>query len=139
MNPACCAGMRPAFPARWVRGGVRRNKIEGDGTTPLGMFPLHRVLYHPDRLAPPRTALSLTPLSPRDSWCSDATHPLYNHQVRQPVQASNELLWRTDSLYDGIVVLGHNDNPVVLGAGSGVFLHISGEDLKPTNGGVALG
>lgn len=126
------------FPCALGQGGVRREKIEGDGATPLGMFPLRRVLYRPDRLAPPRTALPLAPLSPRDGWCNDAEHPLYNHQIRQPVQASCELLWRTDSLYDVIVVLGQNDNPVVPGAGSAVFLHISGEDLKPTNGGVAL-
>ena len=115
------------FPCALGQGGVHREKIEGDGATPLGMFALCRVLYRPDRLAPPRTALPLAPLSPRDGWCNDATHPLYNHQVRQPVQASCELLWRTDSLYDVIVVLGHNDNPVVPGAGSAVFLHISGE------------
>ena len=63
---------------------------------------------------------------------------IYNHRVRQPVHASCELLWRTDSLYDVIVVLGHNDNPVVPGAGSAVFQHISGKDFIPTNGGVAL-
>ena len=54
------------------------------------------------------------------------------------MHASCQLLWRTDSLYDVIVVLGHNDNPVVPGAGSAVFLHISGEDFTPTNCGVAL-
>ena len=126
------------FPCALGRDGIRRDKIEGDGATPLGEFPLRRVLYRPDRLAPPSTALPLSPLSPRDGWCNDAEHPLYNHQVRQPVHASCELLWRTDSLYDVIVVLGHNDNPVVPGAGSAMFLHISGEDFTPTNGGVAL-
>ena len=126
------------FPCALGQGGVRRDKIEGDGATPLGMFPLRRVLYRPDRMAPPRTALPLAPLSARDGWCNDATHPLYNHQVRQPVQASCELLWRTNSLYDVIVVLGHNDNPVVPGAGSAVSLHILDEDFKPTNGGVTL-
>ena len=117
------------FSCALGRDGIRRDKIEGDDATPLGEFPLRRVLYRPDRLAP---------LSPRDGWCNDAEHPLYNHRVRQPVHASCELLWRTDSLYDVIVVLGHNDNPVVPGAGSAVFLHISGEDFTPTNGGVAL-
>ena len=28
------------FPCVLVQGGVRRNKTEGDGATPLGMFPL---------------------------------------------------------------------------------------------------
>ena len=54
------------------------------------------------------------------------------------MQASCELLWRTDSLYDVIVVLGHNDSPVVAGAGSAMFLHIVATDFKPTNGSVAL-
>ena len=35
--------------------GVTDNKEEGDGATPVGTFPLRRVLYRPDRLAPPRT------------------------------------------------------------------------------------
>ena len=33
------------FPCALGQGGVRRDKIEGDGATPLGMFPLRRVLY----------------------------------------------------------------------------------------------
>ena len=119
------SGMLPwneaRFPCALGQGGVRRDNIEGDGATPLGMFPLRRVLYRPDQLARLRTALPLAPLSPRDGWCNDATHLRYNHQVRQPVQASCEQLWRTNSLYDVIVVLGHNDNPVVPGAGSAVF------------------
>ena len=127
-----------AFPCALGKAGLRGDKTEGDGATPLGEFPLRRVLYRPDRLPPPRTALPVAPLSPRDGWCNDAAHPLYNQQVRQPVQASCELLWRTDSLYDVIVVLGHNDSPVVAGSGSAVFLHIAAPDFKPTNGGVGL-
>ena len=121
--------MDACFPCALGWDGIRRDKIEGDDATPFGAFPLRRVLYRPDRLAP---------LSPRDGWCNDANYPLYNHQVRQPVQASCKLLWRTDSLYDVIVVLGHNDNPVVPGAGSALFLHLSDEDLEPAHGGVAL-
>jgi L,D-peptidoglycan transpeptidase YkuD (ErfK/YbiS/YcfS/YnhG family) len=126
------------FPRAFGKNGISPNKIEGDGATPIGEFALRRVLYRPDRLAPPRTALPTAPLSPRDGWCNDPTHMLYNQQVRQPVQASCELLWRTDSLYDVIVVLGHNDSPVMAGMGSAVFLHVAGEDLKPTKGSVAL-
>lgn len=126
------------FPCAFGKNGIGQNKIEGDGATPLGDFPLRRVLYRPDRMAPPRTALPIAPLSPRDGWCNDPSHVLYNQQVRQPVQASCELLWRTDSIYDVIVVLGHNDSPVVAGGGSAVFLHVAGEDLQSTKGSVAL-
>jgi len=37
--------MSAHFPCVLVRGGVRRDKTEGDGATPLGMFPLPRVRY----------------------------------------------------------------------------------------------
>jgi L,D-peptidoglycan transpeptidase YkuD (ErfK/YbiS/YcfS/YnhG family) len=92
------------------------------------------VLYRSDRLAPPHTALPVAPLTPRDSWCTDPSHALYNQQVRQPIQASCVLLWRTDLIFDVIVILGHNDNPVLPGIGSAIFKHVAAEDLKPPKG-----
>ena len=119
-------------------GGVRPDKREGDGATPAGRFPLRRVLYRPDRLAPPRTALPIAPLDPQDGWCDDPAHPLYNRPLRLPHEARHEALWRADRVYDLIVVLGHNDAPVVPGAGSAVFLHVARPDYAPTAGCVAL-
>ena len=120
------------------RGGVRSNKREGDGATPAGRFPLRRVLYRPDRMAPPRTALPIAPLSPRDGWCDDPDHSLYNQALRLPHDARHEELWRADRVYDLIVILGHNDAPVVPGAGSAVFLHVARPDYAPTAGCVAV-
>ena len=120
------------------RGGVRSNKREGDGATPAGRFPLRRVLYRPDRLAPPRSALPVMPLSPEDGWCDDPSHPLYNRPLRLPHEARHEALWRADRVYDLIVILGHNDDPVVSGAGSAVFLHVAQPDYAPTAGCVAV-
>ena len=119
-------------------GGVRSNKREGDGATPAGRFPLRRVLYRADRMAPPRTALPIAPLSPQDGWCDDPGHPLYNQPLRLPHHASHEELWRGDHVYDLIVILGHNDAPVVPGLGSAVFLHVAQPDCAPTAGCVAL-
>ena len=119
-------------------GGVRANKREGDGATPAGRFPLRRVLYRPDRLAPPRTALPIAPIGPQDGWCDDPGHPLYNRPLRLPHEARHENLWRADRVYDLIVVLGHNDAPVVPGAGSAVFLHVARPDYTPTAGCVAV-
>ena len=42
------------------------------------------------------------------------------------------------SVADVIVVLGHNDAPVVPGAGSAIFLHLARDDFSPTQGCVAL-
>jgi len=119
-------------------GGVRSNKREGDGATPAGRFPLRRVHYRPDRMAPPRTALPIAPLSPRDGWCDDPGHPLYNRPLRLPHDARHEELWRLDRVYDLIVILGHNDAPVVPGLGSAVFLHVAQPDYTPTAGCVAV-
>ncbi|MDP9195845.1 MAG: L,D-transpeptidase family protein [Pseudomonadota bacterium] len=121
------------------RSGVRMDKREGDGATPVGLFPLRRVLYRPDRLPPPVTqGLPVQALKPEDSWCDDPAHPLYNQPVRLPFSASHESLWREDHVYDVIVVLGHNDDPIVPGAGSAIFMHLVRPDRTPTAGCVAL-
>lgn len=120
------------------RSGVRADKVEGDGATPAGCFALRRVLYRPDRLAPPRTALPVAALNPHDGWCDDPADPLYNQQVRQPYAASFEMLWRTDEVYDVIVVLGHNDSPAIPGKGSAIFMHVATRDYSATAGCIAL-
>lgn len=118
--------------------GVRVDKCEGDGATPAGAFPLRRVLYRADRLAPPPTRLALAALAENDAWCDDPKDPRYNQQLRLPYPASHEHLWRGDHLYDVIVVLGYNDAPVVPGRGSAIFLHVARPDFGPTAGCVAI-
>jgi L,D-peptidoglycan transpeptidase YkuD (ErfK/YbiS/YcfS/YnhG family) len=113
-------------------------KREGDGASPAGAWPLRRVLYRPDRRGPPATALPTAPLAPDDGWCDAPADPAYNRPVKLPYGASAERLWRDDHVYDLIVVLGHNDDPVVAGAGSAIFLHLARPGFPPTEGCVAL-
>lgn len=120
------------------RGGVRADKREGDGATPSGSFPFRRVLWRPDRLAKPATRLPAAALSPADGWCDWPEDPAYNHQVALPHPARHERLWRKDGLYDVIVIIGHNDSPVMPHAGSAVFVHVAREDGGPTDGCVGL-
>lgn len=120
------------------RGGVRADKREGDGATPAGTCALRRVLWRPDRVAEPETALPALPIAPDDGWCDEPDDPAYNRPVRRPYPASHEELWRDDHVYDVIVVLGHNDDPVVPGMGSAVFMHVARPDWEPTAGCVAL-
>ena len=120
------------------RGGVRADKREGDGATPVGQFPLRRVLYRPDRLSAPTTRLPVAPLAPDDGWCDDPADPQYNRPVRLPYAGRHEELWRADAIYDVIVVIGHNDAPVVAGMGSAIFMHLASADYRPTQGCVAL-
>jgi len=120
------------------RGGIGENKVEGDGVTPVGHFPLRRVFYRPDREAEPKTALSAFPLSDRDGWCDDPGHPDYNRHVGLPFPASHEEMWRDDALYDLVVEIGYNDDPPVSGRGSAIFLHVAADGYSPTEGCVAL-
>ncbi len=124
--------------AAWGRAGIRREKIEGDGATPAGVLRLMRVLYRPDRLAAPRSAVPATSLSPEDAWCDDPADPAYNCPVRRPYGASHEALWRDDAVYDIIGVLDWNLGPIVAGRGSAIFLHLATPDYTPTAGCIAL-
>jgi L,D-peptidoglycan transpeptidase YkuD (ErfK/YbiS/YcfS/YnhG family) len=120
------------------RGGVRADKQEGDGATPLGPLPLRRVLFRADRLAPPDCAVAKEPIGPDDGWCDDPGHRDYNRMIRLPHDARHEELWRADPLYDIVGVLGWNDAPVERGRGSAIFLHVARPDYAPTEGCVAL-
>ncbi len=122
------------------RSGVTKasDKREGDGATPLGRYPLRRVLYRADRISAPATALPCRALRPDDGWCDAPDDPAYNRPVRRPYPASHEALWREDGLYDIILVLGHNDDPPVSGDGSAIFLHCKRGDYEPTEGCIAL-
>ncbi len=113
-------------------------KREGDGATPLGAWPIRRALYRPDKGPAPRTALPVLPIDPEDGWCDDPADRLYNQPVPLPYAASAERLWRDDSLYDLVVILGYNDDPPVAGRGSAIFLHVAKPDYAPTQGCVAL-
>lgn len=131
-----CGGR--AFRCALGRSGIVPDKREGDGGTPVGRFPLRRVLFRPDRLAQPATTLPVEPIEPDMGWCDDPAHVDYNRQVRLPFPASHERLWREDEVYDVIVILGHNDDPPVPGGGSAIFMHVARTDYSPTEGCVAL-
>lgn len=120
------------------RTGVRIDKREGDGATPAGSFPLRQLLWRPDRVAAPLSGLPLRPIAPDDGWCDDPADPAYNRPVRLPYSASHERMWRDDGLYDLVIVVGHNDAPVVPGHGSAIFVHVAEADYAPTAGCVAL-
>lgn len=121
------------------RGGIAVKGGEGDGISPIGCWPIRRVFYRADRLAaPPTAAFPCAPIDPADGWCDAPDHPEYNRLVRRPFAASHEEMWREDHLYDIVVVLGQNDDPVVAGAGSAIFLHVARDEYSPTAGCAAL-
>ena len=137
-GPITLAAAGLTFRVAIGKGGVSDRKREGDGTTPAGLLVLRRVLYRADRISPPACAVPREPLSPDDGWCDDPQHPDYNRMVRLPHEGRHERLWRADAVYDLVGVLGWNDNPVVRGSGSAIFLHVARPDYAPTDGCIAL-
>lgn len=119
-------------------GGVRADKEEGDGATPLAVLPLRLVYFRADRVRIPVSVVPREALAPDDGWCDDPIDRAYNTLIRLPNSARHEELWRADALYDVIGVLGWNDDPVVRRRGSAIFLHVARPDYGPTEGCVAL-
>jgi L,D-peptidoglycan transpeptidase YkuD (ErfK/YbiS/YcfS/YnhG family) len=120
------------------RAGVKVDKHEGDGATPAGTYPLVSIYYRPDRVAPPLSKLPVNPLAPNAGWVDEPSDANYNRPVSLPYPASAEQLWRDDELYDALVVIGYNMDPVVPGAGSAIFLHIAAPEFAPTAGCIAV-
>ena len=120
------------------RNGVKRDKREGDGATPAGIFALRRVLYRADRMPTPRTLLTVDAIEENDGWCDAPEDAAYNKAIKLPYAAHHERLWRMDALYDLIVVIGHNDSPPQPHAGSAIFAHVAAADYGPTEGCITL-
>lgn len=120
------------------RNGFSRDKKEGDGCTPVGIFPLRECWYRPDRLPMPSTTLPHKIIHKDDGWCHDPKGQDYNRPIRLPNPQSHEALWRQDHIYDLFIPLGYNDSPPVPGKGSAIFLHFATEDYLPTDGCIAM-
>ncbi len=144
LSASIAAGTVTAFgetiPAAFGKGGAiaAADKREGDGATPLGLWPIRAALLRPDRMAAPMTRLPWRWLRPTDGWSDAADDPAYNRPVSHPHKFSAEHLWRGDRAYDIIIVLGHNDSPPVAALGSAIFLHCTQPDRRPTEGCVAI-
>ena len=129
-----------AGPRRCAVGpaGIGPDKKEGDGKTPVGAFFLRQVFWRADRVPKPQTVLPARALTPDDGWCDFPADPNYNKLVRHPYPVSAEHLWLDSHVYDIIGIIGFNDDPVVKGAGSAIFLHLARDGYPPTAGCVAM-
>ena len=47
-------------------------------------------------------------------------------------------MFRDDDVYDYFIDLNYNRKPIIKGKGSAIFIHISFDNLRPTNGCIAL-
>jgi L,D-peptidoglycan transpeptidase YkuD (ErfK/YbiS/YcfS/YnhG family) len=128
------------YPARVGHNGLRRNRREGDGTTPIGTFPIGRIMYgnHPD----PGVRFRYRRLRCGDWWVEDPASPDYNtfqHVAcgsRPPFKTTTPDMSKERTAYSHLAVVEFNMRPVVPGRGSGIFLHA--QTGSATNGCISL-
>jgi L,D-peptidoglycan transpeptidase YkuD (ErfK/YbiS/YcfS/YnhG family) len=77
-------------------------------------------------------------IAAHDGWCDAPADRNYNRPVRLPYAATAEHLWRSDALYDVVVVLDYNERPCMRGRGSAIFMHVARPGYAPTEGCIAL-
>ena len=120
------------------RSGFSENKKEGDGFTPVGTFYIDNIYYRADKIENLNTKIKKIIINESDGWCDDPIQKKYNQLIQFPCNFSAEKLYRDDSLYDLVCVLNYNNNPIIPGLGSAIFIHIAKDDYEPTEGCVAL-
>jgi len=120
------------------KAGIGKKKIEGDNVTPKGNFRIVKVYYRKDRIKKIHTKFKLIKIKKNMGWCSDPNSKNYNQQIKLPTRFKHEKLYRKDSLYDIILFINYNLNPIVKNKGSAIFIHIAKKNYKPTAGCIAL-
>ena len=126
------------FPCLLGQAGVRVAKREGDGATPAGIWRPLALLYRPDRQRHPNGGFCCHVIEKTDGWCDDPRSRRYNEPVKRPFAGSHEALWRKDKVYDQVIVLDHNQGPIVTARGSAIFIHLTAPNHQPTAGCIAL-
>ena len=124
------------FPACIGKSGITVSKSEGDGATPAGVHKLIGVLYRPDRVMKPCDWA--VQIKPNDIWSDDTRDPDYNMLNCLPHKYSHERLFRSDPLYDIIVLTDWNWPYPVKERGSAIFIHAWRKPRHPTEGCIGL-
>ncbi len=135
---------QPALPSMPATAGYSgwqyaTSRHEGDGSTPIGSYPIGATMYGND--ANPGVAYPYHQLTCGDWWDEDSSSPEYNTfesvpcGTTPPFAATSEALWTETNAYPYLAVIDFN-TPATGPSGSGIFLHA---DIgEPTNGCVSL-
>jgi L,D-peptidoglycan transpeptidase YkuD (ErfK/YbiS/YcfS/YnhG family) len=126
------------FKCSLGKNGVTKNKVEGDKCTPSGVYRLKQVFYRADRINKITTNLKKIKIKKNMGWCDDPSSKRYNQLIKIPYKFSHEKLYRKDHIYDIVVILNYNMNPVVKKKGSAIFMHITKKNYLKTLGCIAL-
>ena len=136
----CWVAAGGPYPARVGRNGLRANRREGDGTTPIGTFPVGATMY--GNAPNPGVRVRYVRLRCGDWWVEDPRSPAYNTFQRigcgrrPPFKVTTPDMSKSPRAYAYLAVVEYNMHPIVAGRGSGIFLHA--QTGGATNGCVSL-
>ena len=120
------------------KAGVEGKKQEGDNITPKGTFKIVKIYYRSDRIKKISSKFRLIKITKNMGWCDDPNSKNYNQLIKLPTKYGHEKLHKKNNVYDLIVVLNYNMNPIIKNKGSAIFIHVAKEKYKKTAGCIAL-
>jgi L,D-peptidoglycan transpeptidase YkuD (ErfK/YbiS/YcfS/YnhG family) len=118
--------------------GIGHKKKEGDLITPIGIFKIKFILFRKDRIRSFKTSVKKISLNKKLGWCDDPKSKKYNKLIKHPFKNSYEKLYRKDNIYDLILVLNYNMNPIKKNKGSAIFIHVAKRNFNRTEGCIAI-
>jgi L,D-peptidoglycan transpeptidase YkuD (ErfK/YbiS/YcfS/YnhG family) len=136
----CWRRVAGPYPARVGWAGLSRDRHEGDGTTPIGTFPIGATMY--GNAPNPGVHFPYHRIRCGDWWVEDPSYPAYNTFVHwacdrhPPFKTPTPDMSKSPTAYVYLAVIDFNMDPVLPGRGSGIFLHA--QTGSPTNGCVSL-
>ena len=116
--------------------GLKTNKIEGDKSTPKGMFELGTLYWRKDRINKIETSLNKKIIRKNMHWCNDINSSNYNKEITNK-KIKSEKLFRKDNKYDCLILIKYNYKRPIKNKGSAIFLHLT-KDYKNTAGCIAV-
>ena len=119
------------------RNGIGYKRKEGDLITPYGQFNIQCILYRKDRVKV-STKLKKKIIKKNMGWCNDPKSNHYNKLVKLPFSCNHEKLFKKENIYDIILVLNYNMNPIKKNKGSAIFIHVAKNNFKKTEGCIAI-
>ncbi len=119
------------------KNGIRRYKMEGDLCTPTGVFELGPIYFRKDRIPKLNTKMKKFSIEKNMYWEDDPKKKNYN-KLSFNKKKMSESLYRKDNIYDIVLVINYNNNPIIPKRGSALFMHITKENYLPTKGCIAL-
>jgi L,D-peptidoglycan transpeptidase YkuD (ErfK/YbiS/YcfS/YnhG family) len=126
------------FKCSLGKGGVGVKRKEGDNITPKGTYKIVKIYYRDDRVKKIPLNLKLIKIKKNMGWCDDPNSKNYNQLIRIPSKYGYERLFRKENIYDLIIVLNYNMNPVIKNKGSAIFIHVAKKRFQPTEGCIAI-